>query len=249
MLQFFQRFLLSYGGLAFLGMMAVALAGWMLCRKSGVSALGLLPLMVLGLVPLYAGAKLFGILSLCAYRSNIGRPIDWSVVSNSGIVFYGGLIGFLLFVKYAFPPYMQKASGRSRGIAAVCIPLFHGFARIGCYFGRCCYGVVTEAEWCEVFFEHRLPTQLMEAVFNFLLFGALLWLFLHKKKCRARLPRLYLLGYAPFRFLIEFFRDDAIRGFIGPLSFSQWVSVGIGLYLLVTHVLTYNRKKGEKLSC
>lgn len=247
MLRFFQPFLLSYGGLTILGILAAGSMGYFLCRKSHVSPLKLLPMMVLGLVPLYLGAKLFGVLSLCAYRINVGRVLDWTVVKNSGIVFYGGLIGYLLYVKYAFPPYMQEETGRSRGIVAVCIPLFHGFARIGCYFGRCCYGVVCEADWCSLFFEHRLPTQLIETGFNFILFGVLLVLFLRKKKERTRLPRLYLLGYAPFRFLIEFFRDDAIRGFLGPLSFSQWVSVGIGLYLAVTYI--QNRKIKERRAC
>lgn len=247
MLHFFQSFLVSYGGLTVFGIISAGIMAYFLCRKSRVSPIRLLPVMVLGLVPLYLGAKLFGVLSLCAYRINVGRMIDWTVVKNSGIVFYGGLIGYLLFVKYAFPPYMQGETGRSRGIVAVCIPLFHGFARIGCYFGRCCYGVVCEAEWCSVFFEHRLPTQLIEAGFNFILFGVLLVLFLRKKKERTRLPRLYLLGYAPFRFLIEFFRDDAIRGFLGPLSFSQWVSVGIGLYLAVTYI--QNRNIKEKRVC
>lgn len=247
MLHSFQSFLLSYGGFAVLGIVAAGCMGFFLCRKSHVSPLKLLPLMTLGLVPLYLGAKLFGVLSLCAYRTNVGRTIDLTVFSNSGIVFYGGLIGFLLYVKLAFPPYMQKETGRSLGIVAVCIPLFHGFARIGCYFGRCCYGVICEAAWCGLFFEHRLPTQLIEAGFNFLLFVLLLVLFFRQKKRRSRLPRLYLLGYAPFRFLIEFFRDDAVRGFIGPLSFSQWISVGIGLYLAVTYI--QNKKAKEKNVC
>lgn len=243
-MRFFQSFLLSYSGFAILGMLAMGLMSWFLCRKTGVSPMKLLPLLVLGLVPLYLGAKLFGILSLCAYRTNIGRPMDWTVVKNSGIVFYGGLIGYLLFSKWAFPPYMQKQTSVSRGILAVCIPLFHGFARIGCYFGRCCYGVVLKAAWCAPFFEHRLPTQLLEAAFNFLLCGFLVFLFFKKKKFRCRLPRVYLWAYAPFRFFIEFFRDDAIRGFIGPLSFSQWVSVGLVLYLLGTHI---NRKRSQSL--
>lgn len=247
MLRFFQPFLLSYGGLTILGILAAGGMAYFLCRKSHVSPLKLLPMMVLGLVPLYLGAKLLGVLSLCVYRVNVGRVVDWTVVQNSGIVFYGGLVGYLLFVKFAFPPYMQGETGRSLGIVAVCIPLFHGFARIGCYFGRCCYGVVCEAQWCSLFFEHRLPTQLIEAGFNYLLFALLLTLFFKKKKWRTRLPRLYLMGYAPFRFLIEFFRDDAIRGFIGPLSFSQWVSVGIGLYLAVTYII--NRKTKEKSVC
>ena len=42
-----------------------------------------------------------------------------------------------------------------------------------------------------------------------------------------RLLPLYLALYAAGRFLLEFLRGDAIRGFAGPLSTSQWISLGI----------------------
>ena len=35
----------------------------------------------------------------------------------------------------------------------------------------------------------------------------------------------YLLLYAPVRFALEFFRGDPARGFLGPLSTSQWLSL------------------------
>ena len=55
--------------------------------------------------------------------------------------------------------------------------------------------------------------------------------------------RLYLWAYASFRFLVEFFRDDAIRGGFGPLSFSQWVSLGILLGLIVRVCILHHRRK------
>ena len=55
--------------------------------------------------------------------------------------------------------------------------------------------------------------------------------------------RLYLFAYASFRFLIEFWRDDAVRGGFGPLSFSQWVSLCILMGLIVRAcILRYRRK-------
>ena len=46
---------------------------------------------------------------------------------------------------------------------------------------------------------------------------------------RGRLPRqrftLYMLLYAVGRFGLEFLRGDEIRGALGPLSTSQWISL------------------------
>ncbi len=47
---------------------------------------------------------------------------------------------------------------------------------------------------------------------------------------------LYLLFYGVFRFALEFFRGDEIRGFIGLLSTSQWISIAAvvtGLALVI----------------
>ena len=75
-----------------------------------------------------------------------------------------------------------------------------------------------------------------------MLFVALLLLFYYRKKSRGKLVRVYLWAYASFRFLIEFFRADAVRGGFGPLSFSQWVSVCVLLGLIVRVILRHRRK-------
>ena len=51
-----------------------------------------------------------------------------------------------------------------------------------------------------------------------------------------RLLLLYLVLYAPLRFVLEWFRGDVVRGFLGVLSTSQWVAlitVAAALPLLV----------------
>src|SRR5207302_1402137 len=56
-----------------------------------------------------------------------------------------------------------------------------------------------------------------------LIFGFLLWYRRRKPFPGAVAIALFVL-YAVARFMIEFFRGDAIRGFIGPLSTSQLIS-------------------------
>lgn len=230
-------YLFSYSGMASLGLILAAGCAAYLAVREKLSYPELLCILSGSLIPLYAGAKLFGILSLGLYRLSIGRPLDWSLVSNSGIVFYGGMLGYLLSTRVLISRYILYKRSSSWGLVALVIPLFHGFARLGCYFGHCCYGIPMDGAFWGHFFEHRLPVQLMEAGFNLGLFGVLLWLYLRRRPMRGRLVRVYLLSYALFRFGIEFFRGDAVRGSLGPLSFSQWVSVlillGLGLHYIL----------------
>ncbi|MCC8046445.1 MAG: prolipoprotein diacylglyceryl transferase [Clostridiales bacterium] len=44
------------------------------------------------------------------------------------------------------------------------------------------------------------------------------------------LLNVYLVSYTIFRFFIEFFRGDELRGFLFGISTSQWISVAILVY-------------------
>ena len=252
---FLWEHVLTYSVMAALGILAVFGVSLLLCVKRDQNWVRQLFFMIASLVGLLAGAKLFGILSYATYLARAGLEITFKkVVTNSGIVFYGGLLGYLLTF-WILSKYLLKKRRLGRDIVAATIPLFHGFARIGCYLGRaydasgaliwqpCCYGVKCDGAFCAHFWDGRLPVQLFESAFNFLLFAVLLILFLREKRDerRGRLVRLYLPAYAIFRFVIEFFRDDAVRGGFGPFSFSQVVSLAILLGLIVFEIL---RKTG-----
>ena len=237
-------YILSYGGMATVGLLAAAGCAVALGVHEKLDWPVLFPIYSLSLLPLYLGAKLFGVISYGSYRLSMGLPLSLpELVADSGIVFYGGMLFFLLSVNLSIRRFVLYKRASGWGLAALIVPLFHGFARIGCYFGRCCYGIVAEGAFFSRFFEHRLPVQLMESGFNFLLFAALLLLFYYRKRSRGKLVRVYLWAYASFRFLIEFFRDDALRGGFGPLSFSQWVSLFVLTGLIVRACILRHRRK------
>lgn len=178
----------------------------------------------------------------------------WTTLGGS--VFYGGLLGgtglglwYIRWRKYPLRPMTE--------IAACVIPLFHGFARIGCFFGGCCYGI--ESHFGFVMTESlapmangvmRFPVQLLEAAADFTLFLFLFFLLEKRQKLQNRvlekgekaqsvglpLPAIYFPCYALIRFLDEFLRGDGYRGIWGPFSTSQWISLGIllvsGCYLM-----------------
>ena len=239
-------YILSYGGMATVGLLAAAGCAVALGVHEKLDWPVLFPIYSLSLLPLYLGAKLFGVLSLLSFRLGLGLPVSvHELVEDSGIVFYGGMLFFLLSVNLSIRRFVLYKRASSWGLAALIVPLFHGFARIGCYFGRCCYGIVMEGPFFARFFEHRLPVQLLESGFNFLLFMALLLLFYYRRKSRGKLVRVYLLSYGLFRFGIEFFRGDALRGGFGPLSFSQWVSLCVLLGLALRRALVWHRKRRQ----
>lgn len=165
-----------------------------------------------------------------------------------GSVFYGGLIGFLL-VSYICIKKKKLNKKLYYDIFGFTIPLFHFFARIGCFLAGCCYGVESKIGFT---FKHsllesanhvnRFPIQLVEAGFNLLLFFVL-FTFYRKKKYKGKLIYFYLFSYAIARFIFEFFRGDDYRGFLFGLSTSQIISILIIVFMSV--VLIFKRIKNK----
>jgi phosphatidylglycerol:prolipoprotein diacylglycerol transferase len=153
-----------------------------------------------------------------------------------GNIFYGGLIGGII-TGFILTKKRHKHI-LFVDIIAVSIPLFHFFGRIGCFFGGCCYGVpskiglmytnnpILEANGVE-----RFPVQLLEALFNAMLFF-LLHHFLVNKKFKYKLIFFYLGLYSIGRFFIEFLRGDTFRGIWLLLSTSQIISILILIFVL-----------------
>lgn len=160
--------------------------------------------------------------------------IDVFVYIFGGSVFYGGLLGGLLFGFI----YIKKNKLELFycDTAALQIPLFHFFGRIGCFLSGCCYGIESKfgLTYTRAIVEsangvNRFPIQLVEAGYNIILFLILYKLF-QKNKFKGNLINVYLFLYPIGRFIFEFFRGDDYRGFIFGLSTSQIISVIIVVF-------------------
>ena len=178
----------------------------------------------------FGAAVLFAIIQLSRMVDDFSSSRLIELISVGGIVFYGGLFGVLITVR-VFAKLRRYDKTALYQMIAPAIPLFHGFGRIGCFMAGCCYGVELSAP-IKIFglSLNRLPTQLIEAAFCFTLFCSLV--FIEKSRDEWDSLRFYLLTYAIFRFAIEFFRGDDIRGG-WILSTSQWISLGIVAYYLI----------------
>ena len=144
---------------------------------------------------------------------------------NGGIVFYGGLIGVIIGI--IIVSKMRKVDVMNMlDFITPAFPLFHFFARIGCIFAGCCYGI--PCSWGVVMQGEtivRFPVQFFESLCNLLIF---VWLEIFNRKTKSNKHNfaIYMCSYAVCRFGLEFFRGDTVRGIwnIG-LSTSQCISL------------------------
>jgi phosphatidylglycerol:prolipoprotein diacylglycerol transferase len=177
---------------------------------------------------------------------------DWRRIFSfdflrSGGVFYGGFIAAVLasviLMKRWHLPWRKTADAFAPGVA-----LGHAIGRLGCFSAGCCWGKPTTS-WIGVRFTEKaseltgvpidsalIPTQLIEAAANLLIFAFLLWLG-KRRKFEGQIIYTYLMIYSVARFTIEFWRDDP-RGSLLWLSTSQFISIvmfALGFIMTLYH--------------
>lgn len=254
--QVFNRTFSIYMLTAVVGLLTTMFVMMWLARKIGLDEIRMLYLTLWSYAASFVGgALLYGAIHwqlLFRALSRIGKQpfhvvFDGLLQVFGGSVFYGGLIGVILTLLICLKKW--KLSRRYADVAAIGMPLFHFFGRIGCFLGGCCFGI--ESHFGFVYHNapieiangvRRFPVQLLEAAFNLclvLLFSYML----RRGRRKGQLLNAYLYAYPTFRFFDEFLRGDDYRGFLWGLSTSQWISL-----LLIagnTVFLLCNQKKGH----
>lgn len=241
----------TYGLMAAIGLIAVVLVGGRLAPKRGFypyefigSLAWAAPLAIVCASALYGLTNAPSIAQILSDADRFGSPLEFAqaiAVQFGGMVFYGGLLGAIA----GFAIWLKR-TGRPKedylDLLAVSIPLFHAFARIGCFLGGCCFGIESPIGFmhtvdpiAEANGVVRFPVQLLESACEALLFATMLALF-NREKLRGQLIWVWLGSYAIVRFLDEFLRGDAYRGIWGPLSTSQWISL-IVLVIVLVHIV------------
>lgn len=105
---------------------------------------------------------------------------------------------------------------------AVALPLAQALGRVGCFLEGCCAGNPWQGPWAvSLAGVQRHPAQLYEAALDLALAGVL-WALRRRTPVPGELFRLWLVGYATIRFVLEPLRADAVLWW-GPLSAVQWV--------------------------
>lgn len=179
---------------------------------------------------LYLGALLF---------DSLFHSIEEGKFVFGGITWLGGVVlAFpltILLIHLLVPRY----KGKEFYIFSLILPfiiLSHSFGRIGCFLNGCCYGKVTNS-FLGVKFpflqEKVLPTQFFEAIFDIILFFAMVIFYPRIKRYNLEI---YFNLYGVFRFVIEYYRGDN-RGetgfFLTPGQLLSAVIVLCGVLLLL----------------
>ena len=235
----------GYGLMIAIGILCcVAMASYR-AKKNGLDQEAIVDIGIYGVIGGFLGAKILYV--IVEFKTFIKDPK--TVLGSEGFVVYGGIIaGFLTAIVYCrikklyFLEYFD--------LAVASISMAQGFGRIGCFLAGCCYGRETNSV-LSVTFQNSdfapnhvalIPTQLYSSVLDFLHFGILLYI-ARRKKADGQVAAFYLIFYSIGRFVLEFFRGDLIRGSVGSLSTSQFISLFIlaaGIAILITRTKKKN---------
>ncbi len=236
----------GYGLMIAIGIIAAYLVGEYRAKKENLDSEKIFSLTLWALLGGFAGSKLLYIAT--RFKEILENP---GVIVNlsDGFVVYGGIIGGIIagiiycgVKKLSFFKYFD--------LLIPSVALAQGFGRIGCFLAGCCYGRETSCGIGIVFKNSMfapngvklLPTQLISSGLDFLLFFVLI-LFNKKKSKDGQTAGMYLVLYSIGRFVLEFYRGDLIRGTVGSLTTSQFISI----FTCIAGILLFVVRRGKKV--
>lgn len=228
---------------------AIASLGWFVLRTPGTLA-RLRVCLALAFLGAAGGAVGLGILTRIPAWVRSGYA--WSALVHGGIMAYGALLG-VTGTYAALARLRGYGVGPALDRLSPCLGVMVLVARTGCFFGGCDFGSITRVPWAVRFppgsaaFEQHIamglilrgdraslavhPAQLYEAAVGLAMCAVAL-----RVERRGSGDPAYPAGaafaatsatYAAGRFIVEFFRGDAGRGGLGPMSTPQWISAAV----------------------
>lgn len=225
--------------------LAYAAAFWWLIRGGRREGLDVDALSSLGFWAIggaIVGAKALMILrDFDAYAAAPSEIFSLSVLASAGD-FYGGFIGALVASAIFFRRHPELPFWRTADLCGPAIALGQAIGRVGCFMAGDDYGSPTQLPWAVAFTDPdaariggaplgvRLhPVQLYESIVCLALFAVLVRLS-QRKRFDGEVILAYTWLYAIARFVLEYFRGDADRGFVfgGLLSTSQFIALILG---------------------
>lgn len=230
----------TYGVMVAIGVLAALFTGEARAKKRNMNADVLYPMTFLCVVLGFCAAKV--LFCIVEWKNFIQNPL--SVLSNSGFVVYGGILGGVL-TAYIYCRIKKLSFVDYFDLMMPSVALAQGFGRLGCFFAGCCYGRETDSFIGITFFHSdyapngvkMIPTQLFSSAGMFIIAG-ILFRYASKERPKTKVGALYLILYSIGRFTIEFFRND-YRGEVGIFSTSQFLS----FFVLILGLILFLRKQ------
>jgi len=226
---------------------------WLLrgAKRTNVDVEAVTSLGTWAIVGAIAGAKLLLIARSIGDYSWTAADLK-SILTSAGD-FYGGFIGGVAASAIYFWRHSNLRFWVVADLAAPAIALGQAIGRIGCLMAGDDYGRPTNLPWAITFTDPDAaavggaplgvplhPVQLYESLVCLVLFAVLVRL-ARRKHADGDIIIAYTLLYAIARFVLEFFRGDADRGFLfgGALSTSQFIAICLAGAALLAHRLRH----------
>jgi len=220
--------------------LAFLIGGWYFIwagKQKGIKADFIYELIIYVAIAAIIGGKLAYVLISWGYYAV--HPLEIWQFWKPGLSFYGGLIlGLGVTIIYIWRKKLPLT--KIMDVGAPSIALGYAVARIGCFLNGCCAGHHTTLPWGVDFGDGpRHPTQLYASGASLIIF-----LILHRQeKSRSfegYLMLLYIVLYAVYRFIIEFFRESPLV--TSWLTLGQLVSIIVGITALSAFLYLRSKK-------
>jgi phosphatidylglycerol:prolipoprotein diacylglycerol transferase len=194
-------------------------------------------------------AELGRICSEAAGSCHPGRDcLRWLKFWYGGLAFYGGLLlAAAVGIWYIHRHRKRLVLVQVMDLAGFGIPLGLVFGRVGCWLAGCCFGQTHDGPLAATFprfspaWERHVevgllqrtaqeslpvvPTQLIQILLNFVMF-VVCWYLFKRRRFAGQVFGVFLILYAVFRFVVEFWRDDHRGIWFGEtLSTSQILGI------------------------
>jgi phosphatidylglycerol:prolipoprotein diacylglycerol transferase len=243
-----------YGVFIALGIVIAYLIGRKLAIREGIDEDHLIEVVFLGIIFGIIGARLYYVLFNLSYY--LKNPLEIVKIWKGGLAIHGAIF-FALLVGFIYVRLRKKANMKffqMTDIFTAVLPFAQALGRWGNFMNYEAYGKPTELPW-KMFvplanrmpgysqFEYFHPTFLYESLWDFMVFGVLIWFFMKGRKNYGEVTGLYMIIYSVGRFFIEGLRLDSL--YIGELRTAQVVSA----ILIVTGltIFIFARKKGQSV--
>ena len=252
------RLVPTYGLLAFIGIVvAICFGVFYFSKFYDVKKEDIFYASMFALIGIGIGAKLLYIITILPDLIKNINVLDWKtlipILLQGGFVFYGGLIGGVIGL-YVYSKSFNISFKKLCLILIPVVPIFHSIGRIGCLLAGCCHGREYNGFGSITFYNTNLapvgvplfPMQIVESICNLIIF--IIILITYKKfKGTYKTVALYAILYSVVRFVLEFYRGDAVRGII-ILSTSQWISIALFIVGIALFIYDKRCKKDSNLT-
>ena len=166
-----------------------------------------------------------------------------------GFVFYGGILGGLIslsiYCKITKIPLLDICD-----VFASLMPLGQAIGRIGCYMNGCCFGFQNDRFITTPYIVNEVHTRVFPTWFfesGFCLLLAIFFQVIYRSSKSGMHTAIYFIAYSLFRFFIEFFRGDDVRGVYGWISTSQIISIFFFVVGICIIFISYKKNEVNEL--